>query len=706
MTRLKTDLAYSDTILLNLAQEELDAMVSDALKMYRDGDVLALSTSQLAQSSLLECGYLSGEQVSADERGRLTQSLLRWAVERIRPSGEHSWLLSTWRSYNILHHFYTRGMRASELAEKMAIAEQTLYQSRPQAISTLSRLLRAEISEPSDEHGRRNYALADRYARHNSLEQRLLRSICVFPHSIPTALLHKLASQTGKEKPTLGNIQISIHHLVTSNMLLSNEQGTELVLQPQMRHFVLTLLLPDERKHLHCAASEHYLQQQMFLDAARHLRIANEYQDAAQLIIDHQRDIVDSLQIEELTELVSLFTQQELSSELWPRLKIVAGEIAEFNKDIDAAVEEYRQALSAFTKETKALAYYRRAKAFEHKNMDESLAHYDYAIRLLEELNCDAVRRSDVWKIKKVTPLLVRTYIDQSWIFLQQRPNLARAENGLHKAREKIDEGDRATWSDLHNALGVFHLKQNNPVQTEEHYWQAWLAANEIQDIERMTNTSHNLGNHLSAGGKHEQALEYLNKSRALCIETSNRQMEAFCDMSMGICYFYLHQQEKAVQYYGKAAEIAAELGNQSILIRAYCNLAETYAELGYETEMHRYYSEGLRLATELGDEGAKNEFAAVVIAYPRLALRPQKFELNERQQQALDHVKQQGRITNREYQEIAGVSQKQAVRDLNDLIDKDLLTRIGQGRSTRYTLPTTKVSARPSYNGQEPKLV
>lgn len=698
MTRLNPNHAHSDTILLDLSTDEFDSVVSDALKMYRDGDVLALSTSQLAQSSLIESGQLTSEQISSDSRGRLTQSLLRWAVERLRPAGEDDWLLSNWRSYNILHHFYIKGMRASELAENMAIAEQTLYQSRPQAIAALSRLLREEMIQPIDERGRRNYALSDRYARHTALDQQILRSISVFPHSIPTPLLHKLVSQIHGRGNTvsahsLGEIQEGIHHLVTNNLLISNEEGSELVLQPKMRQFILTLLLPDERKRLHRAASKHYLEQKMFLDAAWQLRTAKDHREAAQIVIAHQRDIVDSLQIEELTKLVAKFAESELSDDLWPRLKIVAGEIAEFSKDLDAAIEEYRYALAAKNKQTKALAYYRRAKAFEYKNFDESLAHYDYAIRLMEELNADNAYLSDSKEKQDLNSLLVRIYVDQSWIFLQQRPNLVKAKSGLHKASELIDKGDRTTWSDLHNALGSYYMKKQEPAQTEEHYWQAWLAANEIQDIERMINTSHNLANQLSAGNKHQQALEYLEISRDLSIKTGNRQMEAFSNMSIGICWFFLEEYHKAITHYHDSATVAESIGDQFLLSHTYCNLAEAYAVLGEDEPMYRYFSEGLRLATVLGNEGAKQDYAALLKEYPQLALKPQKTYLTSRQQQALEHVKQNGQITNREYQDVLEVSQKQAVRDLNDLIEKGLLARVGKGRATRYTLPTKEMA-------------
>lgn len=125
-------------------------------------------------------------------------------------------------------------------------------------------------------------------------------------------------------------------------------------------------------------------------------------------------------------------------------MKIVFGEIAEFISDIDTALGEYQQALGATNPATKALAYYRRAKAFERKSADESLAHYAYAIRLLEKLLQSGqysahataqkiVSGQDV--LKEERTLLARTYIDRTLIFIQIRPDLKRVENDLVRAQ-------------------------------------------------------------------------------------------------------------------------------------------------------------------------------------------------------------------------------------------------------------------------------
>jgi ATP-dependent DNA helicase RecG len=69
-------------------------------------------------------------------------------------------------------------------------------------------------------------------------------------------------------------------------------------------------------------------------------------------------------------------------------------------------------------------------------------------------------------------------------------------------------------------------------------------------------------------------------------------------------------------------------------------------------------------------------------------AAAPMPTALNERQQQALAFVRANGRITNGDYQALAAdVSQETIRRDLADMVEKDLLLRIGEKRATYYIL-------------------
>jgi ATP-dependent DNA helicase RecG len=60
---------------------------------------------------------------------------------------------------------------------------------------------------------------------------------------------------------------------------------------------------------------------------------------------------------------------------------------------------------------------------------------------------------------------------------------------------------------------------------------------------------------------------------------------------------------------------------------------------------------------------------------------------LNERQRNAIDYIKEKEKITNREYREINNVSHTLANRELQDLVEKEILIMKGKGRSTQYFL-------------------
>jgi tetratricopeptide (TPR) repeat protein len=343
--------------------------------------------------------------------------------------------------------------------------------------------------------------------------------------------------------------------------------------------------------------------------------------------------------------------------------------------------------LAAPDLQTKALAYYRRAKAFEQTNSDESLAHYARAVQLLETTT------TTLTAAERLT-LLGNIYIDRAWLQMQVRADLARAETDLLRARTLLDSApalrDQPVWCDLYNALGEFYHRTGKPALAEEHSWQAWLAANEVRDLERMSKTAHNLGLvYMDNLRQYDRALEYLRKSEELSRRTGNRQMEALSAMSIGACHYWLGDLRAAITYYEAAAAIFAESGNRALLARTHFGLAEAYADLTEQGAAHRHHQEGVAIANELGDQGALQDFAALAQQHSYLAaLAPTSEALSTRQQKALSYVRQHGQITNREYQTLTGVAQKQSVRDLNELVAAQLLQRQGNGRATCYVLP------------------
>lgn len=62
---------------------------------------------------------------------------------------------------------------------------------------------------------------------------------------------------------------------------------------------------------------------------------------------------------------------------------------------------------------------------------------------------------------------------------------------------------------------------------------------------------------------------------------------------------------------------------------------------------------------------------------------------LNERQIKAVMYVKERGKITNKEYRDITGLSDEGARIDLNELGKKGLFQIKGKGRNTYYVFKT-----------------
>jgi len=61
---------------------------------------------------------------------------------------------------------------------------------------------------------------------------------------------------------------------------------------------------------------------------------------------------------------------------------------------------------------------------------------------------------------------------------------------------------------------------------------------------------------------------------------------------------------------------------------------------------------------------------------------------LNDRQKRAIFFIKKNGSITNKQYQELTKITDRTALRDIKNLINKRVLLKIGTtGRATHYVI-------------------
>lgn len=79
--------------------------------------------------------------------------------------------------------------------------------------------------------------------------------------------------------------------------------------------------------------------------------------------------------------------------------------------------------------------------------------------------------------------------------------------------------------------------------------------------------------------------------------------------------------------------------------------------------------------------------FRVILREGPAIKAHLQEMGLNNRQLQLIAYVREHGRITNRAYRELTGLSDEAARKEIAGLLDLGILEQVGKGRSTAYVL-------------------
>jgi len=88
--------------------------------------------------------------------------------------------------------------------------------------------------------------------------------------------------------------------------------------------------------------------------------------------------------------------------------------------------------------------------------------------------------------------------------------------------------------------------------------------------------------------------------------------------------------------------------------------------------------------------EEMDNGFRVVLLKDPYTVENLRSQGVKDRQIQALLYMKENGRITNKQYRELVKISDEAARKDLAELVEMGLISRHGRGRGTRYELSIT----------------
>lgn len=668
-------------------QQFVDA-VAQALKAWRDGDWMQLAANRFADASgLLAPLQLAPTVSSGFERAREMGWLLQWGIGRMRPHGRQNWLDNAWRSHNLLHHYYELGWRVADVAEAFSIADQTFYDWRSAAVAQLAQLLRQATFSDADGAERRRFAMSRRYAAVSHEAQRLLQMVACVPesHAVSRGMIHQVLAET--------DIGAQIHTLQQSGLLLFDAATQTVAVHAQMRPYAQLQCSPAQRSAWLMQLGQIAEDSAEFLSAIDYFLHAEQVQRAATTLLDRWRHIVDANEADALDDKLQQILERsaKLDATLSARLRMVEGNLAESHDDLPTALRAYGLALNSADIALRAEAYYRRAKAYQRVDLDESLSHYSVCIPLLE-------RTAKAGPLPPaVASLLPQMYIDRAMLYTQERADFARAEADLDRANALIAAEDSAIWSSWYNVKAGLAWRQNRPNQAIEVRRQAWVVAQASQHVERMTNAAYNLGTDYVWAAQYAKGMHFLQRAYQFADDADNLQMQGVALKGMGNCYVLQEQFAESIPAYDRAYAIFAQPKNPSYLASTCIDLAEAHAALGAWPEARRYFAEAGVISAELDHPRYRAELNELAERFPRLVS-----TLTPRQQQVVAFVKSHGAIRRPEYIDLIGVSKSQAHRDLEELCQQQILERVGKGRATRYVLVVDAASGAGSAGGAE----
>ncbi|MFT5194257.1 MAG: putative membrane protein [Candidatus Promineifilaceae bacterium] len=644
---------------------EIQKDIGDGFKYVREGRILELSALPFAQTRLVTDCLLTGHPITPDIRGRTLRSILRWAIDRLKPGGEHKWFANEWRNFNILNYFYLEGLKVAEVSEKMGIADQTLYLIRLEAIAAVAQVLVQEIKQPVDGQRRKNYVLEDQYKLQTNYSRTILRLLTAFGQSMPYRLI---SSVMQTEDSTYLNQSLS--DLVNSGLIISDPAFSTVLVHPETIDFLAIQLSSQEREEWHSQIADYFLEQANFIEAAKQYKRADLPQKSANVLLNNHEAIINDMQIEDLQHLIGNLKPTELDEDSWVRIQLLNGDNLKLLGNLDGAISAYQKALAAESIPLKARAYYQRAMALFLTNLDEALAHYNYCIKLLIEYNIEP-------------DLLTRAYIGQAQVYLREN-QFDVAEESLQHATMRINESNREIFSYLQSAWYYLSIKRNDLKKAVLHGQQAWLAATEIGDSVRMAEMSHNLGMIYAQLGDFDKSSDYLNKSIVIAKEIGNLEVLAANRKTLGGLYFIQKDFDNAIKEYEAAWKMLINMGNLNWQTHTAYDLAEVYGEVGNEEKFWEFYNQGLVLAEKVGNSSLVEELN---LLQENLSFQNRSENLNERQTLIIFHLRQHQKITNRDFQSLTQLSPRQALRELQDLVEKNLIEKAGKGRSAHYRL-------------------
>ncbi|MGB1252741.1 MAG: hypothetical protein ACPG8W_19160 [Candidatus Promineifilaceae bacterium] len=629
----------------------------------RDGWRTYTNIYQLKENDLMNTTMVQACALDNDQKvhqAYAVRAVLDWGLLQLEQTGR----VGAVRQAEVIQQRYVKSQTVMEVVVQLKWPKSTIKTRQRTGIKAIAKLLAQEDTALTGIDWYRPKSINLRIAALDPNVQPLLQFLAILRHPVPRRIA--LFAEGIPFQPYT-------QQLIAANLL--KETGNGLILHNDVKAVVMQTVPIDIQLHNHTTAAQFYEQEGKIADAIYHWLHAGESEQGAMKLLAHSAE----LDTHTILHLLTLFAnRQPLPRDLRARLNLLHGqtieESADYEKSLETAIQLYKDALDTSDPLIQAEASYQLARAYYRRTPPDALPYYADAEQLLLDLTAEAAQR-----------LLAKVYISRTWVYVDQLVDETLARADLESAEKLLNQGDKSKqWlqlrSDWHNAQGGFYRQQKQPKQSEAARRKASLFARQAHDVTRTIQTGYNLGLHYLRINQPIKAYNDLFECLGLAKEAGNSRMAALCNKALGACYVFDNEQyEKALAFYQAAYTHFQQSGNHWWLATTCYELVEALTMLGRLEEAMGYFEEGKQFISP-------NTKSAAIYAQLPKAFVELSADFTLPQRHIINHVRINDSITKLACHKRLGVSGRQALRELTELVEQNILQRIGKGRGTYYT--------------------
>jgi tetratricopeptide (TPR) repeat protein len=155
----------------------------------------------------------------------------------------------------------------------------------------------------------------------------------------------------------------------------------------------------------------------------------------------------------------------------------------------------------------------------------------------------------------------------------------------------------------LANDLGLLYQDKGEWDKAIDYYQRSLAICEKVGDEHGMASTFNNLGEVYRVKGEWEKAIEYYQRSLEIKEKVGDEHGMATTLNNLGLVYDDKGEWDKAIEYYQRSLEIKEKVGDEHGMAPTFNNLGSVYQDKGEGGKAIEYYQRSLAICEKVGDQ-------------------------------------------------------------------------------------------------------